>query len=192
MMSRTRWSGMLAVCLLFSLGATYGLRAALAADDAAPACSNVPPGLLASNLQSRLTATTVAELVGATTQDTVQVDVSLEHVLSAAWNCAEWEVRLLLPSADLGIDGDGADVRTGLRRTDHANFVVEVHDITNERAGELRGRHSRESRFYSGAFEIKVFNKTGTNDDRPVSEADSVWDGQGRFHAPVAIGFRPR
>ena len=158
-----------------------------------PSCSTLPQGELAHNLENRLVATVDAELVHSTLDD-ISVSVSLEHVLNEGWNCAEWEVEILLMPGKVVVKDNGATKLENLTRTSVAEFDLELEYVTDDKAGELASDlpHAAESFQYNGAFAIKVFNRTGVNDEIPIQESDSVWDGHGRYHRGFTVGNRER
>ena len=160
--------------------------AALADEDAddAPTCTRIAPGTLGENLQNRLLITEDASVRRTTyswqSDDQATVRVNLSHVLQASWDCATWEVSLLLPpGTHFDVDGETGS-RTALNRTDTAEFVVGM----DRRDGWHYEDMAYENALINAIVEIKVFD----GNDVPVT-VSGVTDSQGRYHRNVRVGF---
>ena len=141
-------------------------------------------GTLAQGLDTRVVRTTRVGLIEYNSIHTqsLPVEISLEHVLSAAWTCATWEVELLLPPAMSLHSRSTSTTLTALTRTDKAQFNVRfdrhasnAHPATADDFQQRADLHQ-----YRGWLAVQVFN----GEDTPVSTGDGS-DAQGRYHYPV-------
>ena len=115
------------------------------------------------------------------TDDTIDgLEISLEHVLLPSWTCATWSVELLVPPDALVV---GDSLKTGLTRTDTAEFEIEIVDWHDESGAAHHHDMSHVDRMeFDVVFVVTVYNG-GDN----AMFADGVSDAQGRFHFRTRI-----
>ena len=149
---------------------------------AADGCTNAPTLALDDNMRNRVVHTTEAgffEFRGhRARENSAEVEITLKHAISPAWNCLTWTVELLLPDSVTLPDVDGqaqSSTKTNLARDATATFTVALPDMPNIRRHEVRE--------YRAVFVVTIQHTNNTD----VSLTSEDTDGQGRRYYPVVI-----
>lgn len=146
----------------------------------------IPLGALENNMANRVVLTDkikyridAGSLAHMDADHHFEAKVSLEYALSK-WQCATWDVELLLPP-DVQLN-TGTAKQTASSWDSTISYEIEFL-LSREGDDRHMDLHQGEQHEYKGVLAIRVF-AGGTTPLAP-REASKFWDGEGRFHFPI-------